>query len=287
MIDLHLHSTFSDGTLTPTELVQLGARRGLQAISITDHDTIGGTTEALEAGRINGLQVISGLELSVFHDEYHFHLLGYDYDHTDRSLRDGLRTLQESRGRRNSAILGKLNQIGIGISEEELQAVSGGGQTGRPHIARILVAKKIVKTIDQAFAQYLKKGACAYVSRYILTVEEAISLIHDAGGIAVLAHPAQISYSIDTLDRLLRVLVEIGLDGVELYYPTQKGSFLNKLKRLSARYDLIETGGSDYHGDIRPNTDIAGTRNFTIPGSVLDTLMQRLASTEKRQITGR
>jgi predicted metal-dependent phosphoesterase TrpH len=220
--------------------------------------------------------------LSVYHDQYHFHLLGYNYDHRDSALQEGLKTLQESRDRRNSAILEKLGGIGIGISAEELQSVSGGGQTGRPHIARILVAKKFVKTIDQAFAHYLKKGACAYVSRYILTVEEAISLIHGAGGIAVLAHPAQISYSIDTLDRLLRILVDMGLDGVETYYPTQKGSFLKKLKRVSSGYGLLETGGSDYHGDIRPNTDIAGTGRFTIPVTVLDEILERLDNSAKK-----
>jgi predicted metal-dependent phosphoesterase TrpH len=170
--------------------------------------------------------------------------------------------------------------MGIDIRLAELREISRGGQTGRPHIARLLVEKKLVKSIDQAFVQYLKKGACAYVSRYILSVQEAISLIHGAGGIAVLAHPAQISYSTDLLKRLLRELIEMGLDGVEVYYPTHKGSFLKKLKALALHYNLIETGGSDYHGDIRPNTFMAGKRGLKIPAEVQKTFLKRVGLIE-------
>ena len=270
MIDLHLHSTFSDGTYTPEQLVKMAKTTGLKAISITDHDTVDGTQEAVDAGAEYGVRVIPGVELSVFLDDFNFHLLGYQFDWRDQTLNTKLDKLQESRSRRNSVIISKLRELGLDISEEELQEISRNGQTGRPHIARLLVEKKVVRDIDQAFALYLRKGKPGYARRFIYHVEEAISLIHDSGGCAVLAHPAQISRSIPVLEDLLGHLKVIGLDGVETYYPTQKGAFLKSLRRLAASHALIETGGSDYHGDIRPDTAMAGKNNNPVPLTVLD-----------------
>jgi len=274
MIDLHVHSTFSDGTYSPTELVEIAKDIGLKAISVTDHDTVDGTSEALLAGARAGLQVISGVELSVFLDDIHFHLLGYKFNHQDSRLLGGLSVLQESRKKRNSKIIANLQAMGLDVSDEELQAISGNGQTGRPHIARLMVQKKIVKSIDQAFALYLKKGKKGYVSRFIYHVEEAITLIHASGGFVVLAHPVQISRSIDVLDNLLPRLKKIGLDGVETFYPTQKGKFHRKLRRLAQSCNLFETGGSDYHGNIRPGTSLAGHKNHPVPFELL-TLMEQ------------
>jgi predicted metal-dependent phosphoesterase TrpH len=272
MIDLHLHSTFSDGTFTPEQLVKMAKATGLKAISITDHDTVDGTQEAVDAGAVFGVRIIPGVELSVFLDDFNFHLLGYLFDWRDQKLNAKLDTLQKSRSRRNSVIVARLQSLGLDITEGELQEMSGSGQTGRPHIARILVEKKIVRDIDQAFALYLRKGKPGYARRFIYHVEEAISLIHESGGCAVLAHPAQISRSIPVLDDLLSHLKIIGLDGVETYYPTQKGSFLKSLRRLALTHGLIETGGSDYHGDIRPDTAMAGKNNNPVPLTVLDQL---------------
>jgi len=274
MMDLHLHSTFSDGTYSPTELVEIAKNIGLKAISITDHDTVDGTSEALRAGARAGLQVVSGVELSVFLDDIHFHLLGYNFNHQDSGLLGGLSVLQESREKRNSKIIANLQVMGLDVSDEELQAISGNGQTGRPHIARLMVQKKIVKSIDQAFALYLKKGKKGYVSRFIYHVEEAITLIHASGGSVVLAHPVQITRSIDVLDNLLARLKKIGLDGVETFYPTQKGKFQRKLRRLAQSCNLFETGGSDYHGNIRPGTSMAGHKNHSVPFELL-TLMEQ------------
>jgi predicted metal-dependent phosphoesterase TrpH len=270
MIDLHLHSTFSDGTFTPEQLVKMANATGLKAISITDHDTVDGTQEAVDAGAEFGVRIIPGVELSVFLDDYNFHLLGYQFDWRDRKLNAKLDTLQASRSRRNAAIVSKLQKLGLDISEGELQKISRSGQTGRPHIARLLVEKKIVRDIDQAFALYLRKGKPGYAKRFIYHVEEAISLIHESGGCAVLAHPAQISRSISVLEDLISHLKIIGLDGLETYYPSQKGSFLKSLRRIAANHGLIETGGSDYHGDIRPDTAMAGKNNKVVPLTVLD-----------------
>ncbi|RZW22515.1 MAG: PHP domain-containing protein [Desulfobulbaceae bacterium] len=270
MIDLHLHSTFSDGTFTPEQLVKMANAAGLKAISITDHDTVDGTQEAVDAGAEFGVRIVPGVELSVFLDDFNFHLLGYHFDWRDQTLHAKLKTLQASRSRRNSVIISKLQKLGLGITEGELQKISSNGQTGRPHIARLLVEKKIVKDIDQAFTLYLRKGKPGYARRFIYHVEEAISLIHESGGCAVLAHPAQISRSIPVLEDLLRHLKIVGLDGLETYYPTQRGSFLKSLRRLAVSHGLIETGGSDYHGDIRPDTAMAGKNNNVVPLTVLD-----------------
>ncbi|NNF47799.1 MAG: PHP domain-containing protein [Desulfofustis sp.] len=270
MIDLHLHSTFSDGTFTPEQLVKMASAAGLKAISITDHDTVDGTQEAADAGAEFGVRIVPGVELSVFLDDFNFHLLGYHFDWCDQTLNAKLKTLQASRSRRNSVIISKLQKLGLGITEGELQKISRNGQTGRPHIARLLVEKKIVKDIDQAFTLYLRKGKPGYARRFIYHVEEAISLIHESGGCAVLAHPAQISRSIPVLEDLLRHLKIVGLDGLETYYPTQRGSFLKSLRRLAVSHGLIETGGSDYHGDIRPDTAMAGKNNNVVPLTVLD-----------------
>lgn len=272
MIDLHLHSTFSDGTYTPTELVRMARETGISALSITDHDTVDGTAESMAAGTVYGVKIISGVELSVYLDDFHFHLLGYCFDHRNEELQEKLALLQDSRGKRNAVIISKLRDLGLDISEDELQAVSSSGQTGRPHIARLMVEKHIVRDIDQAFALYLRKGKKGYAPRFIYHVQEAIELIHRSGGSAVLAHPAQISRSPALLDELVERLKVLGLDGIETYYPGQRGSFLNKLHRLAARHGLLETGGSDYHGDIRPDTAMAGKRGDPVPFRLLEQL---------------
>ena len=270
MIDLHLHSTYSDGTFTPTQLVHIARDRNLKALSITDHDTADGTGEAIAAAEPLGIRAIPGIELSVFDGDVHFHLLGYNFDWNDTGLLKGLEKIQDSRQRRNITIIGKLRDMGHDLTEDELHNLSQTGQTGRPHIARLLVNKKIVKNINQAFDLYLKKGRCAYVRRFVYHVEEAIALIHDSGGSAVLAHPIQLGHSIDTIEQLLKRLKPSKLDGIETYYPTQRGAFLNKLRRLAQKYELFETGGSDYHGDIRPNTAMAGGKNLRVPQELIE-----------------
>ncbi len=287
MIDLHLHSTYSDGTFSPIELVRMASAKGISAVSITDHDTVDGTEDALREGSTCGVRVIPGVELSVYHDDVHFHLLGYNFDHTFSGLRNGLRLLQESRNERNRQILVKLQNLGIALYESELLAFSAVGQTGRPHIAQLLVKKNVVKTINQAFTDYLRKGACAYTSRFIFTAQEAISLIHDAGGLAVLAHPVQIAQSIDSLRGVLSILVGYGLDGIEVIYPSQNRSFRKKLGLIAAAYGLLETGGSDYHGDIRYGTSIAGGKDVRVPDSVIAEIDElTLKKTKKKKRNG-
>jgi 3',5'-nucleoside bisphosphate phosphatase len=275
-IDLHVHSIYSDGSDTPTELVRLAVRKRLSAISLTDHDTMAGTPEALKAGDELGLEVIPGLEISGVHDQTYVHILGYGMDMDDPGLVAGLTRLQLARDERNLKIVQKIVDLGFSISIEEVHDISRIGQTGRPHIAKVLMAHGVVKNIPEAFEKFLKKGAPAYVSRFVYNSEEAIGMIKQAGGIAVLAHPIQIDPTLQRLPGLLADLAGLGLAGIELYYPTQSSKFRKKIKMVADRFDLLHTGGSDYHGDVRPGTHLAGGKNVFVPLNVLDILRQKL-----------
>ncbi len=268
-IDLHIHSIFSDGTHSPTELVHLAQLRGLQALAITDHDTIDGVSECMATALHVGLEVVSGIELSVEYGENTFHLLGYMFDHLDQELQSRIAVLQEARQNRNKKIILKLQNLGIHISVEEIHEASPVGQTGRPHIAKLLCRKGVVRNMDEAFAKYLKKGAVAYESRFVYSAVEGIDIIKKSGGIAVLAHPAQITQSSGEMSRIVGRLVDIGLDGLEVYYPTHSSAVRRKLIKIAKRYDMILSGGSDYHGSIRPGTDMAGAKNVFVPPEIL------------------
>lgn len=275
-VDLHIHTTWSDGTKTPGEIVRLAAELGLSAISITDHDTTDGTVEAAEAGARQGVECISGIEFSVEHGGRSFHLLGYFVNPEDDDLVRTLRVIQEAREERNHKIVGKLVALGININYQEILVLSARGQTGRPHIAQVLVAKGAVRDIDAAFRKYLRKGGSAYVGRYVLQANEAISLISNAGGVAVLAHPGSIDNSLRKIPALIEDLVPMGLGGIEVHYPVHTSSMRNKLTVIANHYNLVVTGGSDYHGDIRPETGLAHGRNLLVPDSVVRNLKSRL-----------
>jgi len=276
-IDLHTHSNFSDGTLTPTELVTLAREKKISALALTDHDTMAGVEEAVLAGEMLGVEIIPGIEISVLHDKVEYHILGYWADSHNSVLAEALAKLQGARSERNNKILQKLNELGIPATNEELERVSEQGQTGRPHIAKLLVRYGVVKTITQAFDDFLKKGAVAYVSRFAFTAMEAVTLIHQAGGLAVLAHPTQNDPELTRLPSVLADLVPAGLDGIEVYYPTHSHKMKKKLRALAAQHNLLLTGGSDYHGDIRPGTTLAGGGNIFVPLELLVKMKERVA----------
>ncbi len=280
-IDLHTHSFFSDGTHSPTELVHLAQKRGLQALAITDHDTVDGVSECIATAQHVGLEAVSGIELSVEFGERNFHLLGYMFDHGDSELQDRIAVLQEARQNRNRKIIAKLQDLGIHIGVEELHEASPVGQTGRPHIAKLLCCKGIVRNMDEAFAKYLQKGAVAYESRFVYSAVEGIEIIKKSGGIVVLAHPAQITHSSGEMSQLVGRLVDIGLDGLEVYYPTHSSAMRRKLLKIAKRYDMIVSGGSDYHGSIRPGTDMAGAKNVFVPSEILVRMKSRWNEQQK------
>ncbi len=275
-IDLHIHSVFSDGSDTPTELIRLAVRKRLRAVSITDHDTMDGTREALEAGVTLGMEVIPGIELSVTHNSYYLHILGYGMNENDQDLSACLYKLQNAREERNLKIVAKIQEMGYRVTIEEVKRISNVGQTGRPHIAKVLMAHGIVKNGAEAFDRFLKKGGPAYFSRFVYSAKDAIGMIKKAGGVAVLAHPVQIDPSLKFLPTLLAQLVECGLDGVELFYPTQSAGHRKKIRLVADRYQLLYTGGSDYHGDIRPGSHLAGGKKVTVPYRLIDTLRERI-----------
>ena len=253
LIDLHTHSTASDGSYAPAEVVRLAKEGGLAAVALTDHDTIDGVAEAVAAGEKYGVEVIPGVEISARFPGGSMHILGLYIDYTNGHLDKRLAVLKRARAERNPQIIAKLNALGIPISMAQVEAISGGGQVGRPHIARALLEAGFVSNIQQAFDIYLRKGGKAYAGKFRFPQEEAIAMIRDVQGIPVLAHPFTLGLgSAFALRHLLLELKNLGLAGLEVYYsehtPEQEALYL----KLARELDLLITGGSDYHGANKP-----------------------------------
>lgn len=251
IIDLHIHSTFSDGVLKPAELVDLAQSQGVSAISITDHDTAAGTDEAMKRGAEKGIEVVAGIEVSSWHGDTSMHILGYRFRHDDPKFNSRLKLIQDGRETRNARIIENLNRLGIRVDIRELLQYSEYGQTGRPHIARLLVDKGVTKTVDLAFKHYLGRGAAAYAERFRFSAHDAIAMIREAGGIAVLAHPSSLDPSLRSIPALLNDLHKIGLEGVEVYYPSHSPKAVKALVKMAEDFGLLMTGGSDFHDQDR------------------------------------
>jgi predicted metal-dependent phosphoesterase TrpH len=270
LIDLHIHSTYSDGTLSPRAIVDLAKKVGVQALALTDHDTVAGVAEARAHGKKAGIEVISGIEISSWLDNIPLHILGYRLRYKDNGLHQRLLRLQEGRQIRNEKILSKLKHLGIDLTMAELTAFSEHGQAGRPHIAQLLVNKGTAATLEQAFRCYLRRGAAAYVERFKYYADDAIAMIREAGGIAVLAHPVALDPALTAIPGLLRELHQLGLQGVEVYYPTHSSKTVRQLKKIAADLDLLITGGSDFHGNNRSKTPLGGTKKSRVPHHILE-----------------
>jgi len=273
-VDLHLHTTASDGVKSPSELVRYANAKGLQAISITDHDTIDGLEEGMAEGARIGFEVIPGIEISAEYSPGSMHLLGYLIDFQNTILKERLKDLQRAREERNPRMVEKLVQLGIDITYEEVVNASGGGQVGRPHFAQVLIAKGYVRNFQEAFDRYLKKGAPAYVDKFRFTPAEAIHLINDARGVAVLGHPNTLGINgARELENLIIGLIKQGLKGIEVYYPEHSSSEVIQYKALAERYGLIMTGGTDYHGIEKENIDVGvGRGEMRLPYSMVEAL---------------
>jgi len=256
-VDLHLHTTASDGVMSPSEIVRYAKAKGLQAIAITDHDTIEGLEEGLSEGKRIDFEVIPGIEVSAEHSPGSMHLLGFFLDIHHPLLNERLGYLQKARAERNPRIVERLNRLGIQITYEEVLKASGGGQVGRPHFAQVLIEKKYVRTFQEAFERFLKKGAPAYVDKLRFTTKEALHFINEAKGVAVLAHPNTLNMNgYSELENLLLRLIEEGLKGIEVYYPEHSPLEVAKYKTLAERYRLLITGGTDYHGIEKNGLDM-------------------------------
>ena len=277
MIDLHTHSTASDGTLSPRELVLFAQKEGLSALALTDHDTIDGLKEAYETAKEIGLSFLCGVEISVkFEGPGHFHLLGYFLTPELSGLEEMLKKLKEARSRRNELMIEKLQALGIEITLDELKNIAS-GEIGRPHIAKLLLEKGVVKTLEEAFERYLKKGAPAYVPKALLTPEEAISEILRNRGIPVMAHPVTLKVDKDFLKKYLTKLKEHGLRGVEVFYSEHNPSFTQFLLDLAKKLELLITGGSDFHGANKPDIKLGrGFGNLNIPFEYYERLREAL-----------
>ncbi|HFC97174.1 MAG TPA: PHP domain-containing protein [Thermosulfurimonas dismutans] len=277
MVDLHTHSTASDGTYRPAELVRLAQGEGLYALALTDHDTVEGLSEALSAAKEAGLRFVPGVEISVrFEGSGHCHILGYFVDPENEVLRRTLSLLQRAREERNAKMVEKLQALGVEITLEEVAARAGGGEIGRPHFAALLVEKGVVRSPEEAFEKYLRKGAPAYVPKARLSPEEAFSAIRAGGGIAVLAHPVHLRLSPEELTRYVARLKELGLSGIEAYYTDHSPEFTALCLELARRFELVPTGGSDFHGRNKPDIKLGrGLGNLRVPDECYDRLYAR------------
>jgi hypothetical protein len=272
IVDLHVHSTASDGTLPPLDIIRQAALAGLKAVSITDHDTVKGVNDVLASTVPPGLGFISGIEISTASPDPFpcfgsLHLLGYGFSTDHPELIRCLETLQDARRRRNPTIIEKLNGVGVHITLEEVGRIAGDGQAGRPHIAEALMRKGYAKDIDDAFDRYLGTGKVAYVDKYRIPCAEAIALIHRAGGVAVLAHPGLIRPRTQwPVESLVAELARLGLDGIEVFYPEHSTDTTRFLQDMASRYKLIQTGGTDFHGELKPTVGIGiADGGFSVP----------------------
>ncbi len=243
-IDLHTHSTASDGLLSPADLVHLASSIGLTTIGLTDHDSTLGIDEALVAGARDGINVVPGIELSCSVSAGELHMLGYFIDHHSTDLESTLAEFRDGRRDRVVRIVDRLHDAGVAVDLDRVRELGSGGSVGRAHVARALVESGEVSSMDEAFERYLARGRPGYVERPRLTPSGAVELVHRAGGVAVLAHP----FTVDDLDAAVRELVDNGLDGIEVYYALYNSDQRARLARIAHDFGLVPTGGSDFHG---------------------------------------
>jgi predicted metal-dependent phosphoesterase TrpH len=270
MIDLHVHSVFSDGTNTPAELIALAEGRGISALALTDHDTVGGIAPLLKAAQNSTVEAVPGIELSAECDRGTMHILGYFIDHTCPHLLEKLEKVREGREKRNMEILKKLNKLGYILMWSDVEKKAGKDVVGRPHFAAALVERGHVRSRKAAFDLLLAKGRPAYVERYRYSARECIELIRSAGGVSVLAHPATIYMPDDQLKGLVAGLASSGLGGIEVYYAEQHPENMNRFSSWAREFGLICTGGTDFHGKNTPDLKLGtGFGQLRVPDEVL------------------
>jgi predicted metal-dependent phosphoesterase TrpH len=281
-LDLHLHTTFSDGSFSPAQVLEMARASGVSAAAITDHDTIDGIADALAAAGPLGIEVVPGIEISArfreASDETELHVLGYFVDWQNLDFQTRLAHLRTTRHTRNPLIIDKLNSLGIEISYDEVLALAGTGAVGRPHIARILMDKGYVRSAKEAFDRYLAAGAAAYVPRELPDPADAIAMIRAAGGVPVLAHPSWLERLDNGVYKTCERLKLHGLLGMEVHYsthkPEQTAQYLDTAKRL----ELLVTGGSDFHGVTKPDIEVgSGRGSLTVPEKLLEPLRNAAA----------
>jgi hypothetical protein len=277
LADLHTHTTSSDGLLSPPELIRLAKAKGLTTLGVTDHDTVAGLAEALAAGSSYGVTVIPGVELSTEWEDKEIHILGYYLDWQKENLLAFLETMRQARYRRTARMVARLQELGYDISMGEVEQELRGEAVGRPHIAAVLVRKGYAPSVEAAFKTLLARGRPAYVPREKVEPGRAVEVILKAGGVPVLAHPG-----LSPADALLPALVDGGLQGIEAYYPLHDAAATRRYLEFASRYDLVVTGGSDFHGMVDNSHADLGTCRV---GTAELEQLQRRAEKIKAQAT--
>lgn len=269
--DLHAHTTHSDGALVPYDLIQRAHSAGLNVLSITDHDNVGALDEGIEWGKSLGMEVITGLELSVSLGEKDVHVLAYFFDHRNQDLLDYLIFFRRERLKRAERMVQKLNKINIPLKLEDVLEQAGIGSVGRPHVANALLEKGFIGAYYEAFEKYIGNNGPAFEKKYQLSPADAFKLITKAGGLSFLAHPGK---HISELD--LSQLIKNGLDGIEVVHPSHDEKLREYYRGLVNQYFLLESGGSDFHGGKKNDDHTLGV--FTVPMHIVETMRSRLFS---------
>lgn len=276
IVDLHVHSNKSDGSFTPTELVDYAVQKGLSAFALTDHDTTDGIDEAVAAAEGTSVEVIPGIEFSTEYEGKDIHILGLYIDHKSPAFVSHIRSFVDSRTLRNHKMCKRLQEAGIDISYERLQAMFPESVITRSHYARFLLEHGYVKNLKEAFEHYIGDHCPYYVPREKITPAQAVSLILQAGGIPILAHPVLYHLSDAKLEELIILLKNTGLIGIEAVYSTYNAAEERHMRALAAKYDLAVSGGSDFHGAAKPNLDLAtGYGGLVVPEELLLLLKEK------------
>ena len=274
-IDLHTHTHFSDGSVSPTALVELALQQNVSILAITDHDTTEGLPEAMEAAQRLPLEIIPGIELSTEFQGRETHMLGYFINHADPRLQARLQRLRATRVDRLHHILDRLHSLKMEISFAEVEHVAGGGTIGRPHIAQMLIEKGYVKGIKEAFDRFLGVRGAAYVRRVVPEAAEIMTWITEAGGIPILAHPYWEGLNADKTAASCRTLVDQGLRGLEVFYGAFSARQISLNLNLARKFDLLMTGGSDFHGAFKPEISVGtGRGSLRVPPTLIDHLRE-------------
>ncbi|MCI8805956.1 MAG: PHP domain-containing protein [Clostridiales bacterium] len=275
-VDLHTHTTFSDGTFTPEEIIDYAVKKNIKALAITDHDNFDGVSEAVFHGKKYNVEVINGIEMSTDFFNKEIHIVGLFIDIKNKQLNSELNGLKEKRKKRNCLAIEKLRKLNINITYNELEEISSNKIITRAHFAKILMRKGYINSVKECFDKYMGEGQAAYVKREVISPEETISLINNAGGIAILAHPLLYNLIDDELNEMILHLKSIGLKGIECIYSTHTEENTKYLIALAKKYNLKISGGSDFHGENRPNLDLGtGYGDLYVPYEVLENLKEK------------